>query len=54
MKHRGQTSSNSLYVCPFGLKSPQHPIIMLLLKKQSNIADLSNKINGICDQQNEL
>lgn len=45
--------SKAAYVCPFWLKSPQHPLIMLLTKKESNMADLSNKIIGICDHQNE-
>lgn len=40
--------SSDEYVCPFGLKPPQHPLIMLFQKKDANMNDLANKINGIC------
>lgn len=36
------------YICPYGLKPPEHPLIFLLQNKDVNINDLANKINGIC------
>lgn len=48
-----QTKSER-YQCPFGLKSQQHPMIMLLQKKNSNIIDLANKMNGILNHRNKL
>lgn len=46
--------SNDSYVCPFGMKTAQHPIISLIHKKNVDMLDLANKLNGICshfDQQ---
>lgn len=45
--------SNDEYVCPFGLKPPQHPLIMLFQKKDANMNDLANKINGICSHHDK-
>lgn len=35
------------YVCPFGLMSPQHPLIALFQKAETNVVDLVGKINNI-------
>lgn len=41
------------YICPFGLKGAQHPIISLLLKKNYNVLDLVGKIYGIHNHPDE-
>lgn len=46
-------SKNIPYVCPFGLKAAQHPIISLLQKKDVNTLNLAGKINGIHNHPNE-
>lgn len=45
--------TSKAYTCPFGLKAPQHPIIMLMQKNDSNLNDLTNKINGICNHHDK-
>lgn len=45
--------SNESYVCPFGMKSAQHPIITLIQRKNIDILDLANKLNGICTHSDE-
>lgn len=47
-------SKNVSYVCPFGLKTAQHPIITLLQKKNVNVIDLACRINGILKHSDEL
>lgn len=44
---------NSTYRCPFGLRPPQHPLIMLLQKNDVNMNDLAHKINGICNHHDK-
>lgn len=46
-------SKKTPYNCPFGLKGAQHPIILLLLKKNYNVLDLIGKINGIHNHSDE-
>lgn len=49
-----QSKSTDCYVCPFGLKTAQHPIIVLIQKKNVDMLELASKLNGICnhfDQQ---
>lgn len=46
-------SKKTPYICPFGLKSAQHPIISLLQKTNYNILDLIGKINGIHNHSDE-
>lgn len=46
-------STKAPYVCPFGLKGAQHPIILLLQKKNYNVLDLIGKINGIHNHSDE-
>lgn len=46
-------AKKALYMCPFGLKSAQHPIISLLQKKNYNVLDLIGKINGIHNHSDE-
>lgn len=41
--------SNNSYVCPFGMKTAQHPIITLIQKKNADILDVANKLDGICN-----
>ncbi|EDW85623.1 uncharacterized protein Dwil_GK23059 [Drosophila willistoni] len=36
------------YLCPYGMKTQQHPIISLLQHSSANMHDVSNKIIGIC------
>lgn len=45
--------SSKSYTCPFGIKAPQHPLIMLMQKNDSNLNDLINKINGICNHHDK-
>lgn len=46
--------ANQLYACPFGLdKTAQHPIITLMHKKNVNLLDLANKLNGIINHEDE-
>lgn len=54
MKQRSVQNKSERYQCPFGLRTPQHPMIMLLQKKNSNIIDLANKMSGICNHRNKL
>lgn len=54
MKQRSTQAKTERYQCPFGLRSPQHPMIMLLQKKNANTIDLANKMNGICNHRNKL
>lgn len=44
---------NESYVCPFGIKTAQHPIITLMNKKNVDALDLANKLNGICTHSND-
>ena len=54
LKRRSALSeSTKSYTCPFGLKAPQHPIIILMQKSESNLNDLTNKINGICNHHDK-
>lgn len=46
-------AADQQYVCPFGLKPPQHPLIMLFQKKEVNVLELVNKINGICSHHDK-
>lgn len=49
LRHRiEQSSAGAPYKCPFGLKPPQHPLIIVLQKKGANINDISIKIKSIC------
>lgn len=41
------------YMCPFGLKPPQHPFIMLFQKQGANMNDLVNKLSGICSHHDK-
>lgn len=45
--------SSDSYVCPFGMKTAQHPIITLIHKKNVDILDVANKLNGICNHFDE-
>ncbi|XP_031635799.1 focadhesin [Contarinia nasturtii] len=46
--------STESYVCPFGMKSAQHPIITLLIQKKNiDVLDLASKLNGICTHSDE-
>lgn len=45
--------SSDSYVCPFGMKTAQHPIITLIHKKNVDILDVANKLNGICNHLDE-
>lgn len=52
LKRRSRLSSaknGERYVCAFGLKPPQHPLIMLLQKKEINMNDFVSRISGICN-----
>lgn len=41
--------SNESYACPFGIKTELHPIVTLMYKKNVDLLDLGNKLNGICN-----
>lgn len=45
--------ANKSYVCPFGMKTVQHPIITLMYKKNLDMLDLANKLYGICNHSDE-
>lgn len=45
--------SNKSYVCPFGMKTAQHPIITLMCKKNIDILDLASKFSEICNHSDE-
>lgn len=50
LKRKGHSlDANERYVCPFGIRPPQHPIIMLLQNDGKNMNDIANKVNGICN-----
>lgn len=44
--------SNESYVCPFGMKTAQHPVITLMHKKNLDVLDLASKLDGICNHSN--
>lgn len=48
-----QLKGNDTYACPFGMKNAQHPIITLIQKKNVDILDLANKLDGICTHFDE-
>lgn len=45
--------SGDNYVCAFGLKPPQHPLIMLLQKKEIDMNDFVSRISGICNHHDK-
>lgn len=47
------SKSKVSYDCPFGMKTAQHPIITLIHKKNTDMLDLANKLNGICNHFDE-
>lgn len=36
------------YECPFGLQTPQHPLLAFFQRAESNVPDLVGKIVGLC------
>lgn len=42
-----QLTPGHSYKCPFGLKPPQHPLILVLQKRGVNVDDVVAKIDGI-------
>lgn len=48
-----QLAPNQIYQCPFGLKPPQHPLILVLQKRSSNVNDIVAKINSICNHHDK-
>ncbi|XP_055302054.1 focadhesin [Sitodiplosis mosellana] len=48
-----QLKSNQSYVCPFDMKTAQHPVITLMYKKNVDILDLATKLQGIVNHENE-
>ncbi|KAJ6641283.1 Focadhesin [Pseudolycoriella hygida] len=53
LKKRSVLEPTKPYICPYGLKAPQHPIIVLMQKSECNLSDLTNKINGICNHHDK-
>lgn len=48
-----RSKSINSYVCPFGMKTAQHPIITLIHKKNVDMIDMANKLIGICNHIDE-
>lgn len=44
---------NESYTCPFRIKSALHPIVTLMYKKNVDIHELANKLNGICNHSDD-
>lgn len=46
---KSRISSNKVYMCPFSLKTPQHPFITVIEKNPEAVTDVLSQMQAICN-----